>query len=143
MPSTSVAPKSTLTASGSDKRFTLFTDNWLDVQSYISSALTLPIALGDFTTKYGDFPTGDQQLITGCIDAMKNVNGLSASFGDPTLIKAKIANDPNYLGGTTAPDERQLAYVRNAVVKGDQRELTRLAKIVAKWHEDHKKRGLI
>jgi hypothetical protein len=103
MTSASAVPESTLAAE--DNRFILFTENWLNLQSYISSVLTLPITQGDFTTKYGDFPTSDKQLITGCVDAMKNVSALSSDFGDPTSIKSKLASDPAYLGSKTPPNE--------------------------------------
>lgn len=84
-------------------RFILFTHSWLDLQNYIQQALALPINQGDFKEKYGDF--ADQALITNALAAMKNVQGLSSTFGSPATIKQQISQDPNYLFAAVPPAE--------------------------------------
>lgn len=87
-------------------RFILFGSQWLKLQTYITQALKLPINLGDFKEKYGDFSSADiQGKIEGCIKAFKDVNGLAGQFGDPTVLKTKIQRDPAYMQSVTPPDE--------------------------------------
>jgi len=87
-------------------RFILFGSQWLKLQTYVSQALQLPINLGDFKEKYGDFASADiQGKIEGCIKACKTVNGLAGTFGDPTALKAQIQRNPAYLQSVTPPTE--------------------------------------
>lgn len=97
------APPMEKTTPTPSERFVLFGNSWLDLQNYITSTLALPINQGDFEGKYGTF--AKKTLVTGCLDAMKNVQGLSSDFGNPSEIKKKIAEDGNYLFGSEAPHE--------------------------------------
>lgn len=87
-------------------RFILFGSQWLKLQNYVTQALQLPINLGDFKEKYGDFSSSDiQAKIEGCINACKTVNGLAGTFGDPTVLKTQIQRNPAYLQSATPPAE--------------------------------------
>lgn len=82
--------------------FCLFTEDWLQLQTFIVQTLTLPITTGDFESKYGKFT--DEQQVTGCVAAMQAIQGLSTSFGDPTALVKQLASDPTILQGDTPPD---------------------------------------
>jgi hypothetical protein len=84
-------------------RFVLFSNSWINLQSYVQAGLLLPITKGNFVEKYGEFSS--QQLITNTVQAMKKVQNLSESFGNPTLIKKKILESRSYLTSKTAPTE--------------------------------------
>lgn len=84
-------------------RFLLFGSQWLSLQNYISQGLLLPINQGDFTTKYGTFSS--KSTIDGCLEAMTNVQNLSSTFGDPSIIKKQLGSNPDYLTSTTPPSE--------------------------------------
>jgi hypothetical protein len=84
-------------------RFVLFSESWLNLQSYVQAGLLLPITRGNFEEKYGAF--SNQKLITDTIEAMKRVQGLSETFGNPTLIKKRILENQSYLTTKTAPNE--------------------------------------
>jgi hypothetical protein len=84
-------------------RFILFGNGWLDLQTFISQALQLPINIGDFTTKYGTF--NDQKQVQSVLDAMIKVQNLSSTFGDPTTIRDKIIHNGSYLSSATPPSE--------------------------------------
>ncbi len=87
-------------------RFILFGSQWLKLQNYITQALNLPINIGDFKQKYGDFSSADiQGKIEGCIKAFKDVNGLAGQFGDPTALKTRIQRDPAYMQSVAPPEE--------------------------------------
>jgi hypothetical protein len=87
-------------------RFILFGSQWLKLQTYVSQALQLPINLGDFREKYGDFDSPDiKGKIEGCINACKSVKGLAGQFGDPSVLKTKIQRDPAYMQSVAPPDE--------------------------------------
>lgn len=113
--STSAEPSNPLTIASSSpphdvhdappNRFILFTNDWLDLQSYVQQSLALPITTNDFAATYGDFASTDTALIAGAVDALKKVNGLSATFGDPRTLKQRLASDANYLNGASAPTE--------------------------------------
>jgi hypothetical protein len=112
-PSPSVVPSSPLTIPNTvpppvpgptpPSRFVLFTNDWLQLQNYISQALTLPIDTGDWNDKYGSF--ADQGQVTTVLGAMTNVQGLCATFGDPETLRQEIAENPGYLLTPTAPPE--------------------------------------
>lgn len=87
-------------------RFILFGSQWLKLQTYITQALQLPVNIGDFKEKYGEFSNAAiQGKIDGCINAFKKVNGLSGQFGDPSTLKTKIQRDPAYLQSKAPPAE--------------------------------------
>jgi len=115
MASTSSVPNSTLSimnpapppgvSNTPPSRFLLFTTSWLDMQNYITAALKLPIAVNDFDAIYGTFPDSDKTLILNTVTAMKKVRDLTATFGDPPLIKQKLISQPDYLQTATPPAE--------------------------------------
>ena len=84
--------------------FALFTQDWITLQCFIQQTLALPITQGDFETKYGK-GFSDEQQVKDVITAMKNIQGLSASFGDPATLVKQLANDPSILQTPTAPDK--------------------------------------
>lgn len=79
------------------------------MQTFIVQALQLPIAIGDFKTKYGDF--ADEADVEGCVAAMQAVNNLSAEFGDPTALVKELATNPAVLQTDTAPTQLYLHIV--------------------------------
>jgi hypothetical protein len=81
--------------------FSMFTQDWVTLQGFVGQALTLPITVGDFQTKYGTFT--DEQEIEGCVAAMLAIQQLSTSFGDPQALMAELAQNPAILQTTTAP----------------------------------------
>lgn len=81
--------------------FCLFTDDWLILQTFVVQALQLPIATGDFESKYGTFT--DEQDIESCIAAMRTVQALSTTFGDPMALIKELASNPAILQGETPP----------------------------------------
>lgn len=86
-------------------RFIIFTDQWLNLQSYITSALNLPMSTNDFTATYGDFDAGStiKQTVADCVRSMKEVRGLATDFGSPMVLKSKLISDPKYLITKTPP----------------------------------------
>jgi hypothetical protein len=84
-------------------RFIVFTDSWLSLQTYIQQGLKLPINMGEFNQKYGDFSR--KELIKNCLDGMRSVNELSGTFGAPQTVKSEIIKNPNYLTSKTPPKE--------------------------------------
>jgi hypothetical protein len=84
-------------------RFILFSDSWLNLQNYITVCLQLPINVGDFAAKYGDF--ADKNLIDGAVDAMGKLQALTTTFGSPTLLKQKLITDSTYLLTAQPPSE--------------------------------------
>lgn len=104
----SIAPAPGMTRSadpdsGKKSQFALFSDSWLEVQSYVGAALALPMAKGDFDQKYGTF--GPSSTITDCIAAMKDVQQASTEFGDPKSLRAALIANPNLLATETPPTE--------------------------------------
>ncbi|HEX4632029.1 MAG TPA: hypothetical protein VH188_13810 [Chthoniobacterales bacterium] len=89
--------------------FCLFTKDWLTMQTFIAQALQLPVATGDFETKYGTFT--DEDAVKGCVAAMAAVQGLSADFGDPTALIKDLASNPAVLQTDTAPTQLYLHIV--------------------------------
>ena len=86
-----------------DNRFLLFGAEWLTLQNYITQGVKLPINIGEFETKYGTF--SEKSVITGCLTAMTTVQGLSKTFGNPTIIKNQIGTNPDYLTSAKPPEE--------------------------------------
>jgi hypothetical protein len=83
--------------------FCMFTQDWLDLQSYIVQTLQLPITQGDFLAKYGTF--ADESEVEAVVAAMTAVQGLSADFGDPTVLMQELASNPAILESTTPPTQ--------------------------------------
>jgi hypothetical protein len=83
--------------------FCLFTQDWITLQTFIAQAMQLPITLGDFQSKYGSF--ADQDAVENCVAAMKGVQDLSKSFGDPTALIKELASNPAILQTDTAPTQ--------------------------------------
>lgn len=99
---TSVSPSNDL-ANQNGTSFLLFNSDWLKLQSFIAQSLQLPINSGEFTTLYGTF--ADQTEVTGCITAMKAINSLASTMGDPSKLQQSIASNPSYVSGPTPPAE--------------------------------------
>lgn len=83
--------------------FCLFTQDWITMQTFIVQTLQLPVAVGDFQTKYGAFK--DENEVTQCVAAMQSIQGLSTSFGDPLSLIRLLATDPTILQSKTAPPQ--------------------------------------
>ncbi|MBO3698074.1 hypothetical protein J4E76_06415 [Fabibacter sp. E12] len=100
--STSASPSNNL-ASKNGQAFILFDHDWLKLQSFITSCLQMPITTGDFASKYGTF--SDQTLIDNCVTAMQSIQAMGTQMGDPSELRKKVEQDPNYLSGPTPPTE--------------------------------------
>lgn len=100
--------------------FILFGTEWLDLQTYVARGLQLPIAVGDFTSKYGSFTETDENEITGCVLSMKAVQALSITFGNPEQLAALIASDGSYLTQPSAPAEiyGQIVWLASQIENG-------------------------
>jgi hypothetical protein len=83
--------------------FCLFTQDWITMQTFIAQAMQLPITVGNFNDKYGTFV--DQSAVDNCVAAMKQVQGLSVLFGDPTALVKELAENPAILQTNTAPTQ--------------------------------------
>lgn len=108
MADVSIAPPPGLTRvadarSGQSTQFALFSDDWLQLQGYVASAVQLPITEGDFAAKYGSF--SGETVIKQCIGAMKNVQAASTEFGDPKALRAALMQNPNLLAAKEPPKE--------------------------------------
>lgn len=68
---------------------TIFSNDWLDLQTYIARALQLPISTGSFKEKYGDFSSSNQ--VQDVINTMESIHGLSNDFGDPISLSAQLS----------------------------------------------------
>ncbi|MBW8748290.1 MAG: hypothetical protein JF584_12140 [Acidobacteria bacterium] len=75
--------------------FALFSEHWLQMQTYIQSTLTLPVTTGDFEEKYGVFD--EKAQLVSLVEAMKHVQDLSVEFGTPESVIKAQADDPNYI----------------------------------------------
>ncbi|MFK3772290.1 alpha-xenorhabdolysin family binary toxin subunit A [Pseudomonas sp. NPDC089406] len=104
---TTLAPPSGLVVAnptpGSPPLFCLFTKDWLTMQAFIAQAIQLPIAVGDFQSKYGTF--SDEAEVKGCVAAMQAVQALGTTFGDPVALVKQLASNPAILQTDTAPDQ--------------------------------------
>lgn len=97
-------PSGVLVAANSNPPlFCMFTQDWLQLQTYIVQTLQLPITKGDFTDKYGDF--SDEAEVENVVAAMQAVQALSTQFGDPTKLFAELGPDSAILESTTPPTE--------------------------------------
>lgn len=72
-----------------DKRFVLFTKDFLQLQVVITQAMALPAAQGDFDTKYGTFSQKD--VVTGCVTALKKLQDHCLTFGNPTVLVSEVS----------------------------------------------------
>jgi len=89
--------------SGQPSQFALFSDNWLELQGYVGSALELPLTTGNFEEKYGT--VGSSTTIKDCISAMRGVREASTEFGDPKGLRAALIKDPKLLASKVPPKE--------------------------------------
>lgn len=76
-------------------RFALFTEDWLQMQTYIQSTLSLPVTTGDFEEKYGAFD--EKAQLVSLVEAMKHVQDLSVEFGTPESVIKALKDDPDYI----------------------------------------------
>ena len=83
--------------------FCLFTEDWIQLQTFIAQTPQLPIITTNFEDKYGKFK--DEGEVENVVAAMKAIQGLSTSFGDPTALFNQFAKDPTILQGPTAPEQ--------------------------------------
>jgi Apolipoprotein L len=90
-------------SSGQKSQFALFSNSWLELQSYVGSTMELPITTGDFEAKYGAL--GSSQTIKDCIEAMRKVRESSTEFGNPKTLRAALIKNPNLLATKTPPSE--------------------------------------
>jgi hypothetical protein len=102
----------TKTADGKETpQFVLFTSDWLNLQTHVTQSLQLPISQGEFITKYGSLGSDadserlDQKTVTDAIGAMKRLHDEALVFGDPRVIKNRLATDGAYLNGAEPPSE--------------------------------------
>jgi hypothetical protein len=86
-------------ANSPDHVFPLQSETWSHMQVAVKAGLKLPIADGDFTTKYGTFE--DTADVQGAIQIFKDLNALLDKFGDATSISTEINK---YTSMTTPPD---------------------------------------
>jgi hypothetical protein len=97
-------PPNLMVAADSDPPlFAMFTQDWLQLQTYIAQALQLPITVDDFTDKYGTF--SDSSEVENVVAAMKAVQDLSTQFGYPTVLFDEFTNNPAILESTTPPPQ--------------------------------------
>jgi hypothetical protein len=89
--------------SGQQSQFALFSDNWLQLQGYVGSALELPMTTGDFEAKYGSL--GASNVIKDCITAMGGVRDSAVEFGNPKTLRAALIADPALLATKEPPAE--------------------------------------
>lgn len=89
--------------SGQKSSFIMFSESWLQLQSFMGSALALPMAEDGFEAKYGAF--SGEKVITACVGAMKDVRRTAAEFGDPKALRASLISNPNVLASSDPPDE--------------------------------------
>lgn len=103
----SLVPPTTLTQKSATtvrpNRFILFTDSWLDLQTYIQTCLALPVSVQDFEKTYGAFD--ERKLVTDAFAAMQNLQGLTSDFGNPALLKKKMTANAAFLFGKEPPQE--------------------------------------
>ncbi|MET1077161.1 MAG: hypothetical protein ABWY06_03980 [Pseudomonas sp.] len=112
IPSTFSPPSGLLVdnpTAGAPPLFCLFTQDWIQMQGFIAQATQLPVATGDFKSKYGTFT--DEAEVEGCVAAMKSIQGLSTLFGDPLALLTELANNPAILQSDTAPTQLYLHIV--------------------------------
>ena len=113
MPSTTAEPASLLTAAGPatpevvapPPRFLIFSQQWLDLQSYVTASLRMPLTTNDFERVYGAFPASETQIIRNVVQGLTKIAGLATDFGDPVALKRRIQVDPGYLNGKQPPRE--------------------------------------
>lgn len=77
----------------------LLSENWVQLQTAVTSGLKLPISTNDFNAVYGDF--SGQSDIEGCVEAMRSVQAASVEFGNPQTTRAALIADPDALNART------------------------------------------
>ena len=92
-------------------KFALFTSDWLNLQTHVTQSLQLPISQGDFVSKYGGLGASedsehlDQKTVDDAVQAMKRLHDEALAFGDPRIIKDRLATDGAYLTQIEPPSE--------------------------------------
>jgi len=71
-------------------KFALFTENWLQLQNFVTTALKLPISNGDFDTKYGVFETGHKKSVENCVAAFASLHDSAQEFGNPVVLMKEL-----------------------------------------------------
>jgi hypothetical protein len=72
-----------------DRKFVLFTKDFMQLQLVITQALTLPAAQGDFEAKYGSFDK--KSVVTECVAALKALQTHCQLFGNPSVLVTEIS----------------------------------------------------
>lgn len=104
VPRPSNSEASVLTSSADNGQlFLLFSDDWLNIQSFCAQALQLPINTSQWSNMYGDFSS--KAKVSEVLDSLKSLKNLASTFGDPTIIKDKIIHGQNYLSQKEPPAE--------------------------------------
>ncbi len=83
-------PDGTRIKDAEDFKFTLFTDDWLALQNFVTGALRLPISTGDFTEKYGTFDADKKSAVTNCVDAFQDLHASAEEFGNPAVLLREL-----------------------------------------------------
>ena len=78
-------------------KFALFSEEFIKLQIVTTQALSLPVAVGTFSEKYGAF--GSEATVTECVNALDGLSKHCAKFGNP----AKLATEIQALGGGEKP----------------------------------------
>jgi hypothetical protein len=94
-------------------KFALFTEDWIQMQNFVTAALKLPISDGDFDTKYGEFEAKSKDAITHCVGAFKELRASAEDFGNPAVLLREIQN---LKGGAKPPSiYGEIVWVANAI----------------------------
>jgi len=78
-------------------KFALFSEEFIKLQIVTTQALTLPVATGTFSEKYGTF--GSEVTVTACVKALDGLSKHCAKFGNP----AKLATEIQVIGRGEKP----------------------------------------
>jgi hypothetical protein len=94
-------------------KFALFTEDWIQMQNFVTAALKLPISDGDFDTKYGQFDAQSKKAVEDCVGAFKSLRASAEDFGNPTVLLKEIQN---LRGGTQPPSiYGEIVWVANSI----------------------------
>lgn len=94
-------------------KFALFTEDWIQMQNFVTAALKLPISGGEFDTKYGEFDTKSKAAIKDCVAAFESLRKSAEKFGNPTVLLKEI----QHLRGGEKPSSiyGEIVWVANAI----------------------------
>lgn len=99
-------------------KFALFTENWIQMQTFIATALKLPISNGDFDTKYGVFDAKHKAAVQNCITAFTSLHGSAQEFGNPAVLMKELAS---LQGGEKPPSiYGEIVWVANQIASAAQ-----------------------